>query len=193
MGQHADHGFDGGTQRIQSVYVVRHAERIALGTPYTEVVKRVGEILQHPEIRAAEVVVDATGVGRAVFEMFRDARRQGMCGYFPPHALTITSGTSRGWNVKKEDLISKVLRYLEEGRLSVTDDLAIRDKIEQELRTFKRKMTKAGNSTFNAERESDHDDLVIAIAASVWKEHRRVTPRALLPNGEVRDRSFEDA
>jgi hypothetical protein len=47
-------------------------ERVALGTPYTRVVERVGEIVRHPEMaRGCRLVVDATGAGTPVVDLMR--------------------------------------------------------------------------------------------------------------------------
>jgi len=53
---------------------LRHLERIALGTPYPEVVARVREITRSNELRErCQVMVDATGVGRPVVDQMRSA------------------------------------------------------------------------------------------------------------------------
>ncbi len=57
---------------------VRYLERMALGTPYVNVVSRVSEIMQQPELAGqSRLVVDATGVGAPVVEMLRAARPRG--------------------------------------------------------------------------------------------------------------------
>ncbi len=38
----------------------------------------------------------------------------------------------------------------------------------KELQNFKIKFTRAGNDTYEAWRESDHDDLVLAAAMAAW-------------------------
>src|SRR5580700_1607622 len=67
---------------------VRHLERMPLGTPYVNVVRRVSEIMQHRALALqGRLVVDATGVGAPVVEMLRAVR--------PPcrvTAVTITGG-----------------------------------------------------------------------------------------------------
>ena len=184
-------------RRLESVHIVRHVERLALGTPYPKVVERVGEILRTPGLREGRLVVDATGVGRAVMDMFTDAYRDGECGWHRPKACVITSGTEvSGWHVPKMQLISRLVRLSQEGRLRFADGgdgLALASKLEQELQTFQLKMSKAGNVQFEARKESDHDDLVIALALSVFREHWNVTPWGLLPSGELVDRYYEAA
>src|SRR5690349_16026251 len=79
---------------------VRHLERFPLGTSYTTIVKDVGERLQSlGAIGSWFLVVDRTGVGRGVFDMFVEAGME-------PIGITITSGSEStqddaGWKVPK--------------------------------------------------------------------------------------------
>ena len=63
---------------------LRHLERLPLGTPYPAVVERIAAL-----VRAlpgdTDLVIDATGVGRPVRDMMRDAG-------LDPVAVTITGG-----------------------------------------------------------------------------------------------------
>ncbi len=45
---------------------VRHLERLPLGTPYPKVVERIADLVD--KLPGAVLVVDATGVGRAVLD-----------------------------------------------------------------------------------------------------------------------------
>src|SRR5580692_10761580 len=53
-------------------YNVRHGERLRLGTPYPDVVKHVRWILDNLGADVA-LIVDATGVGRPVVDLFEAA------------------------------------------------------------------------------------------------------------------------
>ena len=67
-------------------YHVRHVARFDLGTPYPDIVSRVGEMMQHPKLRdRTRLVLDRTGVGAPVADMFLHAGLQ-------PMPITITSG-----------------------------------------------------------------------------------------------------
>ena len=58
----------------RATLLVRHLERMALGTAYTRVVERVCGMMRHPALeRGARLVVDATGVGAPVVELLRGA------------------------------------------------------------------------------------------------------------------------
>lgn len=49
---------------------VRYLERVALGTPYPDVVERIREMTRSGELAGrCRVIADATGVGRPVIEM----------------------------------------------------------------------------------------------------------------------------
>jgi hypothetical protein len=67
---------------------LRYLERVALGTPYPEVVERVRQVVRSPELEGrCQLMVDATGVGRPVTDMLQ---RAGLgCRLWP---VLITSG-----------------------------------------------------------------------------------------------------
>jgi hypothetical protein len=51
-------------------YGCRHLERFHLGTPYPTIVSAVAKMFDSPALLGAPLVVDGTGVGRAVVDMF---------------------------------------------------------------------------------------------------------------------------
>src|SRR5262245_59008913 len=53
------------------IYMLRHLERYQLGTPYTTIVPAVSLLLRTPPVRGAPLVVDYTGVGRALVDMLK--------------------------------------------------------------------------------------------------------------------------
>ena len=57
-------------------------------------------------------------------------------------------------------------------RTLVTDPAKLAEVLTKELLTFKVKITTAGNETFEAWRERDHDDLVLALAVALWYAER---------------------
>lgn len=59
----------------ERIYAVRHLERYAIGTRYEEIVDHVCALLVRPPLRGnASLVLDATGVGSAVRELFDEGR-----------------------------------------------------------------------------------------------------------------------
>ena len=90
-------------------YAVPHLQRFPLGTPYPAIVPAVVDLLRTPQLRGSMLVVDQTGVGRAVVDMLTDAMKGKVFGDFCP--LTITSGhevtlsESRQFRVPKKELV----------------------------------------------------------------------------------------
>lgn len=150
-------------------YEVHHLERLKLGFSYTRQVDYIAEMMRRdPLVRLRpSVLVDYTGVGRPVFDMFleRPALRLAQ-------GVAITSGrevipNSVGWSVPKVELVSKLQALLHSGNLKVHMGLSDAPVLVRELKDFRVKYSEAGNATFNA-REGAHDDLVLALALAVF-------------------------
>lgn len=150
-------------------YEVQHLERLKLGTPYPAQVDAIEMMLTRPPLNRLQprVLVDYTGVGRPVFDMFagRHAlrRAQGV-------VITGGRGTTRhgpGWSVPKGELVSKLQALLHAGQLRIAASLPDAPTLLRELQDFRVRFTEAGNATFNA-REGAHDDLVLALALAVF-------------------------
>ena len=116
---------------------------------------------------APRVLVDYTGVGRSVFDMFvgRPSLRRAQ-------GIVITGGretneTEAGWTVPKGELVSKLQALLHAGELRIAASLPDAAVLARELQDFRVRFTDTGNATFNA-REGAHDDLVLALALGVF-------------------------
>jgi hypothetical protein len=113
--------------------------------------------------------VDATGVGRPVCDLFRDARMP--CRLVP---ITITGGLSLtgdgrgGAHVPKKDLVGCAQVLLQARRLRVARELELADVLVQELENFRVRITAAAHEVFGDWREGQHDDLVFALAMAAW-------------------------
>ncbi len=134
--------------------VVRYLERMRLGTPYTDVVRRVVEVAEHHLLAGPRrLIVDATGVGMPVVDMLR-ASRPG-CEVAP---VLITGGTmeryDRGmWHVPRVDLIAGMQGMLERGELKIAR--------MKETGALVRELVGAVGG-------KGHDDLVFAVALACW-------------------------
>jgi hypothetical protein len=159
------------TEAGQPVYnlLCNHVERFPLGTNYPLIVRAVGNLLRRPELEGKPtLVIDRTGVGRPVFDLFVQAR-------FPCHleAVTITGGRDvahtayQEWSVPKVELVSATTAALSTGRLKFVKELPHRDTLISELLDYRVTITSSANEVFNA-REGKHDDLVLALALPVW-------------------------
>lgn len=147
--------------------------RYPLGTSYTSIIAHVVEQIRRPEFgRRPRLVIDGTGVGVAVVEMFRSALRP-YADRVECYSVTITAGRvvtpvhRFDWRVAKIQLVGSIRAALESRRLKVPPDLEHAATLKRELQDFKVKITDAQNETFSA-REGAHDDLVLATALPIW-------------------------
>jgi hypothetical protein len=159
----------------KNIFHLRHLQRLKLGTGYPDIVGIVGTMLKAlpPAKQAPALVTDATGVGRPVIDMMQKAGLR-------PIAVTITGGfdenrvASNDWRIPKRNLVSTLAVLLQSGRLKVAPDLAEGETFVSELSNFKVKISAAGHDSYNAWRESIHDDLVLSVALAAWFGERKV-------------------
>jgi hypothetical protein len=165
-------------------YHVRHLERPKLGTPYPAIVEKVQDLMQSNKLlNQAALVVDATGVGRPVVDLFRKAGLR-------PVAITITGGNTvtvgdGGYHVPKRDLVTTLQVLFQSGRLKVAGGLKLAPVLMEELLNFKVKINvKTAHDSYEAWREGIHDDLVLAVALACWyAEKRRIARPVDKPAG----------
>jgi hypothetical protein len=168
-------------------YSCRHLERFELGTPYPDVVAAVVKLLGQETPRGdrplcgAPLVADATGVGAAVCDLF--AREPAVAQLV---RVVITAGTTAHyadgqWHCPKKELVAALQVLLQGGRLKVARELTLAEVLVKELLNFKVKVTASANETYEAWREGDHDDLVLALAVAVWFAERDPGPDRELP------------
>jgi hypothetical protein len=152
---------------------VRYAERLPLQLPYPEQVAHVRGLMMAPELPAkeTELVIDMTGVGRPVFDLFEVEELR-------PVGIVITGGLEevrdgRVHKVPKILLVSRLQAALHAGELKFAVGLAEADAFKQELSEFRMRHTDTGRLTFGA-REGRHDDLVLGLACALWRAQGRV-------------------
>jgi hypothetical protein len=176
--------------RLSYRYACRFRHRWPLGTPYVGTKGQPGIAEDTAALlgklpAGCTLVVDQTGVGRAVYE---ELRRAGLPverpiaappGSVAPRLMpvTITGGAGpgtyaaggQGWTVPKRTLASVLQAVLGTRRLQVAPALPLAAVLVRELETFSVKINLAtGAETFEAWRERDHDDLVLAVALACW-------------------------
>jgi hypothetical protein len=179
-------------QPVKVEYHVRHLERPAIGTSYVEVVERVVELLRSLGDEELVLAVDTTSVGRPVADMLK-GRLEGWLEFDErAHLLTawitITGGDSvsrfegGGIRVPKRDLASAPLVLMQNGQLKIAEGLALAPVLKKELLNFKVKINIAtGHGSYEAWREGDHDDLVLAVAMACWTGERYLRKEDSLP------------
>ena len=158
-------------------YAVRQLTRIPLGTKYVDVVEQIRAILAKAVKKNYDctLIVDATGVGQPVVEMFQD---------LPPRAklvpVVITGGTPGAgssrtrdeWHVPKQDLITGLQIMLETGALQIANGLPFSNALLEELLEFRGGQSPKGNEWS----EGPQDDLVLATALAAWRARRHEPP-----------------
>jgi hypothetical protein len=163
----------GPTGRELRSYAVRHLHRWHLGTPYTTIVQDVADLAKKPPLPGAEMAVDATGVGRPVVDLFRKA---GLGLRLTPVIITsgLKAAASGGfWHAPKRDLVAVMQTLVQAERFAIAPSLSLAEVLGTELLQFRVKVSATtGNETFEAWRERDHDDLVLAVALACWLGER---------------------
>lgn len=162
-----------------------HTERLALGTPYIQIVSRVRRLLEKlsvplPGIHSyagtaplRTLVVDASGVGRPVVELLRKSGvGSAPVAISPARAaiapITITASGAPRFEasgeefVSRRDLITNLRILLEKRSLKISARIHDREALIQELVQFQ---DRSG---------SRHDDLAMATALACWKATRRL-------------------
>lgn len=153
-------------------FQLRHAQRLPLGTPYPEVAEYVGRMVASLSVTTRkavvkpDLIVDGTGVGKPVVDMMRR-------GGLDPVAVAITGGREENggygsYSVPKRNLVSSLIVTFQEGRLKLSAGIPAIAELEHELINFRAKISATGHDTYDAWRESIHDDLVLATAMAIW-------------------------
>jgi hypothetical protein len=157
------------TWRVPAHYECRHLHRFALGTRYPAIVESVGQLMQMDALKdQCRLVIDATGVGRPVCDMFKDA---GMI----YTGVTITGGHAESgdgfmYSVPKRLLVSTLQALLQSERLKVAPN-PLRETLITEMLAFQVTITESANDTY-AGRTGTHDDMVLAVALAAWHGER---------------------
>lgn len=162
---------EGGGKRHE----LRHLDRFPMNTSYPDQVDKILDLVAKLS-REAEtwVVADKTGVGKPVTDYLTKRGLKNLV------CITITGGNAvtrerGGYSVPKRDLVSNLTLTLQSGRLQFAGNLPMVQVMIDELKGFRVKVNpKTGHDSYEAWREQDHDDLVLALCMSAWAgEHLR--------------------
>ena len=119
------------------------------------------------------LVLDRTGVGRAVGDMFSAANLPVDLQLVSIHGgdAVARDPDGSGWRVPKRDLAGVVAVALQNGTLEVADGIGHAATLKAELKNFRAKISASGHDSYGAGddwRQGNHDDLVLAVALSLW-------------------------
>ena len=154
-------------ERIRTTdFRVRKLARAPLNTEYPEIVRRVANMLRHPEAQERSMlVVDATGVGTPVVQMFQ---KEKLGVLLTPVMITPGERESRHhgtWHVPKKVLIMGLQVMVQERTLRVARKLELSRELIREMQQMRR-------CSFQGWRSGAHDDLVLAVALAAWAARR---------------------
>jgi hypothetical protein len=164
----------------------RHLQRWPLKTSYPSIVADTLRIIGSAEIAGAHLrtlVVDATGVGAPVIDLFK---REKMPAKLEP--VQITGGTSVSredgtTRVPKRELVSVTQLAFQNGRLKIAPELSDAQTLVRELENFKVKINlETAHDSYGSWRDGAHDDLVLAVALALWFAAKPETVRRLRRN-----------
>ena len=151
---------------------VRHIEQIPLRTPFPDVVERVTRIADklaaHTPIGAAptSVIVDATGLGMPVIDMFRIPTAQWRLA-----PVIIGSGYRDNfvdglWRVSKQDLIGRLQLAFDFNHFTIEPNLDKTELLVEELTSLRGFQRKQGRIIEAPGRK--HDDIALALSLAWW-------------------------
>jgi hypothetical protein len=173
---------------VKLEYRVRHLERHP--SRYASVAQRIPEVA-HKIGEDFILVVDITATGRPAYSLILGELETSLKGtpiHFKHGPVTVSGvagGVSRspdvGYLVPRRDLISAAQILFDEGQLKIAEGLELAGALKDELLAFKRRATNPDD--LEAWRESEDDDLVLAVATSVWAAERFMRKRDSVPLG----------
>lgn len=150
-------------------YVVRHLERLPLGTPYPAVVDRLAEVYgklteESPDVR---LWVDATGVGQPVIDLLEKADLPVVPVYLTGTDKAVKEG--REFRLGKAVMVSRLQVLLQSGHIHLPKT-AEAEALVQELLSYEIRVTDDAHAQFGAFKVGAHDDLATALGLACWQE-----------------------
>lgn len=166
----------------KSEYHVRQLSRLPLKMDYTRQADRIISVVQRLQEQHQNpvVLVDVGGVGRPFLDLLRD-RGVDATGIQVTGGDVVREGGSGSINVPKRDLVLALELAFEQKRIRIPDTLKSKEILIAELQNFTVKISSAGHDSYNAARESIHDDLITALALPVWFAERGNVATFLMP------------
>jgi hypothetical protein len=151
-------------------FLIRHLERLPLGTLYPAVAQRVGHIAAQAKSRtghAPRLFVDATGVGQPVVDLLKtQARSSRVIAVYFTHGDRRSDQIGNEVKLGKAYLVSRLQSLLQTGRLHLprTSEATA---LAQELLDYEIRVDQDANDRYGAFRVGTHDDLVTALGLAV--------------------------
>ena len=151
---------DNGELSIRVPYMYRFPLRMS----YVHIVEYISEFIENRKLLDYVLVVDHTGVGRPVIDLFRDHNINSV-------GLTITGGHKSRWvtgrdvTAPKLELISRLQMAIQCNTLEIAKGMKCLDILIKELINF---TLRIGNTIKMEAGSGSHDDTVLSLAMAVW-------------------------
>jgi hypothetical protein len=172
----------GNPPRVEVIWLKRWR-----GVDYPEIVRQVYDILHREPLwtnrygfwdaphwgkSLCPLVVDRTGVGLPVVDLFWEAGIRQMVAVFLHHGSQVRrvpSGRRLNFNVPKADTVAGVQVLVQNKRLRIAPALPEASTLTQELVNYRYKQNPlTAHESYAAAREADHDDTVASVALACW-------------------------
>lgn len=155
-------------------YMIRHIERLPLGTSYPDVAIKIADLLCNQVFarRRVQILIDVTGVGRPVYEDLKlEVQRREQTRKVIIKPITFTHGekyTATTGMLGKAYLVSRLQSLLQAGRVHAPNTKEVQATIE-ELKVYEIKVNQDGKDTYGAI-TGRHDDLATALGLSCLED-----------------------
>jgi hypothetical protein len=179
-----------GREKVAVEYRVRHLERRSPPVRYKGVAERVAELVK--TVGSCAVVMDLTRTGRPVHTLIMRAVNEaleetGACVSQCPITVTgeygaVSHSPDVGWLVPRRDLVSSALLLFEQEQLKIAEGLDLAETLTREFADFKPRTPK---EELEGWRLVKNDDLVLAVAMSVWAAERFLRKEDSVPAGAL--------
>lgn len=165
--------------RDEDHFLIRHLQRLPLGTSYPDVAYRLDEVVAGSKARGGStlaVYVDATGLGAPVVDLLREnsAGTPIVACYFN-HGDRKTRQSRRQVLIGKAYLVARLQTLLQARRLHLPRSPEA-ETLAQELRDYEIRVDPDANDRYGAFKVGTQDDLVTALGLAVEK---RPAPRKI--------------
>jgi len=154
-------------------FLIRHLERLPLGTRYPRVAERIARITDQVRTRTGggpTVFMDATGVGQPVLDILQAEIPVGrvVAVYFThgDRRTETKEGRRRQVSLGKAYLVSRLQTLLQCARLHLPKTREA-EVLTEELLNYEIRVTENANDQYGAFKVGTHDDLVTALGLAV--------------------------
>lgn len=159
--------------RPEKQHQIRWIEKIPLGTSYLSVVDRIATVAEAASVISSPIMIlDATGVGRPVFDMLRQRTSISLRAVTFTGADKLKKTGTYSYKVPKRDLVTALEVVLQSRRLHAIPACPLQEDLRAELGSFEVNLSDRGHDTYDGA-SGKHDDLVSALALAVWWAERK--------------------